>query len=661
MSTLWGLPIMASDAVSSVAYSIEEILIVLVPAVGLFAFSFVPEITIPILILLGILIISYSQIIDHYPNGGGAYAVAKENLGKTSSLVTASALVIDYILTVAVSISSSTAALASAFPFLDSYKVEVSLICVALITLGNLRGIREASKVFGLPTYIFIGSMAILIIGGLIKMFTGNLEPISYTTAILPNDTLYGIGAIVLLRAFSSGCSAMTGVEAVSNSVPNFRAPSTVNAKKVLFLLGGIIFFIVGGISILAVKLQVTPIASATVLSQISSAVFGQSFMYYIIQVFTSLILILAANTAYNGLPQLLYILAHDGYVPKQFSSRGTKLSFSNGIIFIFILASLLIIGFSSDTHRLIPLYSVGVFISFTLAQFGMFLKWRSLKEKNWQYKCWINGVGAVTTLVVSVIVFGSKFADGAWILAIAMPLIMLMMYAVNRHYTFVAKQMALEEFKPYYNVNKSSSTQCVLLVHDIDKPFLKTLNYAYSISNNIVALHVCRHPHHADELRESWKEHQIPIELVVIETPYRDILKPMKDYLYKRECALKPGENISLILLKYIANHWYNSILHNQTTYLVERSMSKFRNISTIIIPFHYNLVKVFPAEKVVEEDVISEGKACPIELPIDDEVKVEVVVPEKPKTEVNDKQESKVEIPVKEEPKTDNPSVKK
>lgn len=593
LSRTWGLPIMASDAVSSVAYAIEEILLVLVPAAGLLAFQFIPLITIPILLLLGILVLSYSQIIDHYPNGGGAYAVSKENIGMFPSLVTAAALVIDYIMTVAVSISSATAALVSAFPSITSYKVEISLAAVALITLINLRGIREASKVFGLPTYIFIVSMAILIITGFIRMATGTLAPIAYNEPILPQETVQGIGALVLLKAFSSGCSAMSGVEAVSNSVPSFRKPSTRNAKHILFMLGGIIFFIFGGTSVLAVKLQVLPIPGHTVLSQISSAVFGNSLMYYIIQLFTALILMLAANTAYNGLPQLLYILAHDGYVPRQFSSRGSKLSFSNGIMFIFLIASLLLIAYKSDTHKLIPLYSVGVYISFTIAQLGMFKKWMKIKGKGWRYKSLINGFGSIVTLVVSIIVFSTKFVDGAWILAIAIPVLVAAMYFVHRHYSFVGRQLELKEFNPYYDKSATTSTQCILLVHDINKPLLKAVNYANSISGNIMALHVCRHPEHAKELRKQWEALAVPIELVVLETPYRDIMAPLDNYLWQRESQLKHGENISVILIKFVSEHWYDKILHNQTTYFLERNLNKHKNLSTVILPFHYSFNK--------------------------------------------------------------------
>lgn len=593
LSRLWGLPIMASDAVSSVAYAIEEILIILVPAIGMMAFNTLPLVVIPIILLLVMLVISYSQIIDHYPMGGGSYVVSKETIGKKAALLCAATLIIDYIMTVAVSISSSTAALVSAFPILSDYKILVSVICIALITLINLRGTSESSKIFGLPTYIFIISMAILIITGIIKLITGNLTPMEYPSAVIPKETVQGIGIVVILRAFSSGCSAMSGVEAVSDAVPSFKDPPTRNAKHVLYMLAIIIVFIFGGTSILALNLHVAPETGHTVLSQISASVFGNSFMYYIIQIFTALILIMAANTAYSGLPTLLYILAHDGYVPRQFSSRGTRLSFSNGIIFIFIAASLLVIGFKSEVHRLIPLYSVGVFISFTMAQYGMFNKWKEAKGKNWKYKRWINGIGAIVTLIVSIIVLVTKFIHGAWVLVIAIPALMTLMYYINKHYTFVGKQIALNEFYPFYDKDAVTSTQCILLVHDINKPFLKALNYANSISNNITALHVCRHPQHAKALRKKWDELKVPIKLHIIETPYRDLIKPVDDYLWQRERELKHGENISVIIIKFISQHKYNNALHNQTTYLLSHNLSKHKNVATIVIPFHYKLDK--------------------------------------------------------------------
>jgi amino acid transporter len=593
LSRLWGLPIMASDAVSSVAYAGEEILIVLVPAIGYAAYShlFVAWVTLPIILLLLILVFSYSQIIDHYPNGGGAYNVSKENLGKYPSLLAAASLVVDYIMTVAVSISSSTAAISSAFPAINPYKIEVSLLFVAIITLGNLRGLRESSKLFGLPTYIFIGSMALMIIVGFFRIATGSLGAIQYASTVTANlpTTMDSLSLLILLKAFSSGCSALTGVEAVSNAVPNFKEPSRRNAKHILFMLAGVIVFLFGGTTLLGIHLRVLPLDGITVLSQMAGAVFGKTILYFVIQIFTAIILILAANTAYNGLPLLLYILAHDNYVPRQFSHRGTKLSFSNGIIFIFISASLLIIYFKADTHSLIPLYSIGVFISFTLSQFGMVKKWIRTKEKGWKYKFWINGLGAIATFVGLGVVFYEKFTGGAWILMIAIPAIMIFMVNVNKHYERVGGELKLEEFHPYYDQNHAQKSHCIVLVQTINKSLLKSINYANSISNDITALHVCRHPDHAEALKQQWSDLKIPIKLEIILTPYQDIIRPLDEYISDKEKTIGHGENLSVIIIKFVSDHWYDAILHNQTTYFIERLISRHKNVSSIILPFHY------------------------------------------------------------------------
>lgn len=599
LSRVWGLPIMASDAVSSVAYAGEEILLVLVPAVVALhmapqtAYRYVLGVTLPIILLLCILAFSYSQIIDHYPNGGGAYIVSKENLGKFPSLIAAASLIVDYVLTVAVSISSASAAIASAFPSLNNYKVEMSLIFVALVTLGNLRGIRESSKMFGLPTYIFIFSMLIMVITGLFRIFTGTLHPAAiYTAQQAANmsDAAMGLSLTILLRAFASGCSALTGVEAVSNAVPNFKAPSQRTAKHVLYMLAGTIVLIFGGTTILEYNLKVLPHPGVTVTSQIASAVFGNSFMYYIIQIFTALILILAANTAYNGLPLLLYILAHDGYVPRQFSHRGTKLSFSNGIMLIFIAASVLIIVARSDVHNLIPVYSIGVFISFTLSQYGMFKKWLSSKAKGWQYKSWINLFGAIVTLVGLFVEIISKWTEGSWILLIVLPILIIIMLRIKEHYNYVGKQLELKQFYPYYDNTKTHKSQCIVLVQTINKSLLKSLNYANSISDNVIALHVCRHPEHAEQLRKQWESLNLPIKLEVVLTPYHDIIKPFDEYIWERESKLQHGENLSVIIVKFVSEHWYDAILHNQTTYFIERILSRHKNVSSIILPFHYS-----------------------------------------------------------------------
>ena len=602
LSRLWGLPIMASDAVSSVAYAIEEILIVLVPVLGFAAFGFVPGVVVAILLLLTILAFSYSQIIRHYPNGGGAYNVSKENLGEKPALIAAAALVVDYVMTVAVSVSAATMAITAAMPALFPFRIEFSVAFVLLITLGNLRGLRESSVVFGIPTYAFIVSMGVMIVVGLARLATGTLAPIAYTPeqlSTIPQQLYQGLVLILVLRAFASGCSALTGVEAVSNAVPSFRAPAQRNARHVLFLLAGVIILIFGGTGILAVNLHVLSIPGTTVTAQIAQSVFGRTLFYYLIQGTTALILILAANTAYNGLPLLLYILAHDRYVPRQFSHRGAKLSFSNGILFIFFAASALIIAFQSNPHHLIPLYSVGVFISFTLSQYGMFRKWRRDKEKGWKYKSLVNLFGAIVTGVGTLVVFSSKFLEGAWMLAIVMPILVLLMLYVRNHYAMVEKQLELKEFSPYYKCTLASGKKgcrnapVVVLLQSINKAALKAINYANSISPDVTVLHVCRYPDHARELRAQWAALGDPLKLEIIENPYRDITKPLQAYVLEREQTLDHGQNLTVILIKYVTSHWYDLILHNQTTYYLERVLSHFKSVTSVLVPYHYSIDK--------------------------------------------------------------------
>lgn len=588
LSRIWGLPMMSSDAVSSVAYSIEEMLLILVPAAGMAAFGYLPLLVVAILALLCIIVISYLQIIDSYPGGGGAYIVTKQNLGVKASLVTAAALIIDYIMTVAVSISAATAAVVSAIPAAEDERILIALLFLGFITLMNLRGVQDASRVFGIPTYAFILLMALMIVVGLIKAFSGQLVPLSYTGS---EQISLGqsIGILLVLKAFSTGCSAMTGIEAVSDSVSSFREPAAKNAKKILMTLAGIIVFLISGATFLAERLKVLPLDGHTVLSQMAAAVFGRGVIYYIFQLFTTLILILAANTAFSGLPHLLYILAHDGLVPRQFSQRGTKLSFSNGILFIAVTAGLLILLYQANVNSLIALYSVGVFVSFTFAQAGMLVRWHKTRAEGWRYKRWLNGIGAVVTALVSCIVFVTKFLDGAWLLAIVMPALMLVMGLIQKHYAFVGKQLTLRSFQPHYNKTEKRQTQVILLVHDINKPFLKAVNYATAISSDILALHICRHAEHAQALRKKWETFNIPIELKIILTPYRDIIEPLDKYLWERERLLKRGQNISVVLIKFMSEHWVDHVLHNQTTYFLERHLSLHKNIATVILPFHY------------------------------------------------------------------------
>ena len=594
LSRIWGLPIMASDAVSSVAYAAEEILLALIPALGMIAVQYVGLVSIPIILLLVMLVFSYAQIINHYPGGGGAYVVSKENFGRRPSLLAASCLVVDYIMTVAVSISSSTAAIVAAFPVLGPYKIIIALICIAFITLMNLRGVSESSKVFGVPTYLFIVTMLAMIITGFVRVLIGTLPPIDYSGVadLIPKETLSGITLLLFLRAFSSGCAALTGVEAVSDAVPNFRDPPVKTAKHVLYMLGTIIIFIFGGTSFLASILKVMPLQGVTVLSQMGGAVFGGGVLFYLLQFTTALILLLAANTAYNGLPILLSILSKDHFVPHQFGHRGTKLSFSNGIMFIFVMGALLLLVFKADTHALIPFYAVGVLVSFTISQSGMFIKWIKDKEKGWQYKCIINGFGALVTLIGTIVVFMMKFMGGAWVLVLVIPIIMLFMSRTYNHYLKLGKNLSVEGYNYQYTESKSrDKLPCIVLIHNMNKAALKTFDYAKEISSDITALHISTSSEDTKSLRKQWQEFGIGVPLTVIQAPYRDILQPLDKYISKRESKLLAGQNLTVVLTKFVGNHWRDRIFHNQTTFFIENRLGKHKKIATVLVPYQYDI----------------------------------------------------------------------
>lgn len=603
LGPFWGVPIMASDAVSSVAYAIEEMLLVLVPVLGLGSVKYLGVVTSPIILLFLVLAFSYSQIIANYPNGGGAYIVSAENIGRGASLVAASALIIGYVMTVAVSLSAATAALVSAFPNMSDYRLLFALLFLCIITFLNLRGMRESAKTFGIPTYGFILVMVILIAAGLLKLFTGNLPPVVY-----PESTAFrsgGTGAVslfLLLRAFSSGCSALTGVEVVSNAVPSFKEPAQLHAKEVLFILVGIIIVIFGGSVILVTSLHIIPLENKTVISQLGMAVFGPGPMFYILQFATSLILLLAANTAYNGLPTLLAILAEDGFVPRQFMHRGTRLSFSNGIMFIFVLTGLLLIAFQAETHLLIPLYAIGVFISFTLSQSGMVLRWLRVKGKGYWYKLLINGLGALMTGTGAVIVFITRISQGTWVLLIIIPILVYMMNRIKKHYVFVGSQLKIDNFMAHYHKSVSTDKNlCIVLVGGINRSMLKVLNYANLMTSNVVAVNICTDEKQGEELKAKWEAIGLDVPLEIIMSPYREIVEPLEEYITEKEKDLKPGETISVVMARFMEKWWYDNVLHNQTTYFIMQTLRKHRNVATVLVPYIYSSV-YRPAEKKEE-----------------------------------------------------------
>ncbi|MDP4089555.1 MAG: APC family permease, partial [Bacillota bacterium] len=485
----FGLAIMASDAISSVAYAAQEILFVLI-VLGTFAYQWLTWTSFMIIGLLIILTISYIQIIRAYPQGGGAYKVAKENIGTRAGLSAGAGLIISYILTVAVSASAGVDAIVSAFDGLAEYKVILVVVIILVLTILNLRGISESSKIFAIPTYIFIFSMIFMILYGLFKYFVLNIHPEPMYS--IPKTT-ENISLFLVLRAFSSGCSALTGVEAVSNSVPNFTEPSQKSAKTVMILLAALIFFIFGGTSVLAIFYTAVPQTNGpTVISQIAFGIFHNGIMFYIIQFSTAVILLMACNTAYTGFPMLMYIVGKDGFAPRQFTIRGKRLSFSFGIGALSCVACLLVIIFRADTHRLIPLYAIGVFISFTLGQFGMVNHWRKERDKGWLKRAVINGCGAFVTLLTTIIILVEKFSEGAFIVAILIPIIILIQIRIKTHYDRVASRLSISQLNLKKVDLRTKYTHIIIVpIASLNKATIGALQYAQSISDNVIALNV--------------------------------------------------------------------------------------------------------------------------------------------------------------------------
>jgi len=581
----FGLAIMSSDAISSVAYASEEILWVLIPVLGLMSYKYMFEASVAIITLLVILIFSYRQTIASYPTGGGAYTVAKENLGTIPGLVAGASLSVDYLLTVAVSTCAGTAAVTSAFPALYSHRISIALLFILLITIGNLRGVSESAKIFGLPPYVFIGAMVSMIIYGVLKVKIFGYVPTSIIAVPMP---VGDITLFLFLRAFSAGCAALTGVEAVSNGVPNFKAPAQKNATTILFMLALIIIFVFGGTSYLATLYHAVPSFENTVVSQIAIQVFGQGFMYYLIQISTALILILAANTAYSGFPLLASTIAKDGFLPRQLQKRGHRLSFNNGIVSLGIAAGVLIVIFRGETHYLIPLYAVGVFISFTLSQFGMFRKWTREKGKGWFHKAAINGTGAFITLVTACIIGATKFTSGAWVVFVLIPTFVYAMKMINAHYQDVAKQLRVgPDSVPDVVPNPVNAKHMIVLVQSYNKATIKTINYAKCLSEDIVGFHVSVDDEETEKLVKKWEENQVGFPLVIKKSPYRDVLSLLVEYIESDEHASKLGDLVTVLMAQFVVQKQWQNALHNQTAYFIRQALLKHRNIAVISVPY--------------------------------------------------------------------------
>ncbi len=587
LTVFWGLPIMASDAISSVAYAVEEILWVLVMAVGLMAYTSLFYVALAIVVLLVILVISYRQTIDSYPHGGGSYTVAHSNLGEMPGLAAASSLVIDYILTVAVSITAGTAAITSAIPALHPYSVYISVAMIIFMTIVNLRGVRESSRVFAFPTYLFIVSMLVMILTGAVKVFVLGQQPAPMMPVPPAAEPLT---FFLLIRAVAAGCAGLSGVEAVSNAIPNFAPPAQKHAKQVLALMALFVLLIFGGTSLMATVFHAVPNHSFTVLSQISRQIFGDGFMFYVLQVSTSVILIMAANTAYADLPMLMSLLGKDGYLPRQFSMRGGRLGFSNGIIALGIASSVLVVLFGGQTHALVPLYSVGVFISFSLSQTGMFVKWIRGKEPGWKHKALINGLGMVMSYAAVVFIAESKMLQGAWISLVLIAVFILAMKLTSRHYKDVARQLRLDPSAVQQETDLIDVQKyMIVIVGTLNKSSLKAINYARRLSNdiNIVAFHVSSDEEEASALRKKWAQCGMRIPLIIRNSPYREIVGPLAEYVESEEHGSAAGDMITVVIPQFIVNTWWKNIYHNQTGYAIRKRLLHDRHIATITVPY--------------------------------------------------------------------------
>ncbi|ALB40942.1 amino acid permease [Anabaena sp. WA102] len=576
LSNAAALAVLSSDALSSVAYATEEILLVLVTA-GSGTLGLSLPIAIAIIALLGIVVLSYRQTIRAYPNGGGSYIVARENLGLYPGLVAGGSLMIDYILTVTVSISAGTAALTSAIPALQSHTVLLCLIFIFLLMLANLRGVKESGQLFMVPTFAFIVSIFLLIGIGLFKYSTGQV-PAAYPA--LPATE--GISLFFILRAFSAGCTALTGVEAISDGVLAFKAPEWKNARLTLLYLGVILGFMFVGITYLANIYHIVPEDGQTVVSLLGRVILGTGPIYYFLQIVTLLVLMLAANTSYADFPRLCYFLARDGFLPRQLSLLGDRLVYSNGIILLSSCAGILAIIFKGEVNAIIPLYAVGVFTSFTLSQAGMVRHWFQGQTSNWRASAIMNGLGAFATLIVLFVIISTKFILGAWLVVVAIPLVVALFAAIHQHYQYVAQRLSIQDLAPrsYISIPKPAviTHPAVVVVGQLNRGTVEALDYARTIADEIVAVHVDIGSTNREKLQEKWQNLQSDIPLEIIDSPYRSVIDPIVDFVTQFK-ELHPDVFTTVIIPVFVPRNWWDSVLHNQTTLFLKNALRAKKN----------------------------------------------------------------------------------
>ncbi|OAH59664.1 MULTISPECIES: APC family permease [Bacillaceae] len=576
------LAILSSDALSSVAYGPEQILIVLI-TVSAAAFWYSIPIAVGVLILLTALILSYRQIIFAYPHGGGAYVVSKENLGVNPGLIAGGSLLVDYILTVAVSVSAGTDAITSAFPSLHAYNVGIAIVFVVFITILNLRGVTESASVLAYPVYLFVLALFILIGVGLYNIVTGEASPDLHTPIGTP---IAGISLFILLRAFASGSSALTGVEAISNAIPNFKDPAPNNAAKTLAAMGALLALLFTGIVYLAYYYGITPRAEVTVVSQIAEETFGRNFMYFFVQGTTALILILAANTGYSAFPLLAVNLATDKFIPRMFTVRGDRLGYSNGIIILGLSSIVLIVAFKGHTEQLIPLYAVGVFIPFTLSQTGMMMKWIREKPKGWISKLIINSTGALISFMVTIVFFLTKFAQ-VWPVLVFLPIIIYVFHRNRNHYEAVGNQLRINASEP---ASPIEGNVIVIPVSGMTHVVENSLNYAKSLSAaRIIAVHVAFEREDEKKFEEKWKQWQPDIRLVTLHSHYRSIIQPLTKFVdIVEHKASESNYRVTVVIPQFIPKKGWHNFLHNQSSFLIRAFLLHRKSVVVTTVPYH-------------------------------------------------------------------------
>jgi amino acid transporter len=565
------------DALSSVAYGPDEILYVLILA-GAAGKAFNVPIALAITLLLAIVVTSYRQTIFAYPHGGGSYTVAGSNLGRLPGLVAGASLMVDYVTTLAVSVTAGVEAVVAFVPALDSRRVELDLAAIAILVVINLRGVREAGTFFILPTYVFVLSLGTLIVVGLWKVETGSAH-----AAVSPlARSAEPVTLFLLARAFAGGCTAMTGVEAIANGVPVFRKPESVNAARTLVILAAVLAALFLGVAYLGNTLGAQPTDQASIIAQVGRAVAGSSPLFYVVQVSSAVILVLAANTSFNGFPLLAAIMARDDFLPHQFRHRGRRLALSNGILIIGGVGALLVVIFRGSTHALIPLFAVGVFLSFTLSQAGMVRHWLRERGRRRYLKIAVNAFGAVTTGLVTVVVVSTKFSQGAWVLLVLVPTLVVCFLAVHTHYAAEKRQVS----RPDPPHSRRRRHLVLVPVAEINRGVQKTLEYALASADDVTAVHVAIDPTAAKRLQKRWQDWAPGVPLLVLQSPYREVVETLVQHI-RDEAEARPDDQVMVMIPEVIPRSWFQEPLHNQTAVALFAALRHVEGVAVGQVPY--------------------------------------------------------------------------